>query len=149
LMTEGAEAVRCVGGLAYDERGRLLLVQRANEPGRGQWAVPGGRVEPGEDDAAALVREMQEETGLLVEPGELVGRVRRGVFDIGDYRCRVVGGTLEAGDDAADARWCGAAELAALPLVDQLMETLREWDALPPAQQGTGRPGCSPPRASP
>ena len=99
--------------LAYDEHGRLLLVQRANEPGRGLWSVPGGRVEAGEDDAAALVREMQEETGLLVQPGELVGRVRRGPFDISDYRCTVLGGTLRAGDDAADARWCDAAELMA------------------------------------
>ncbi len=57
--------------------------------------------------------------------------MRRGPFDISDYRCTVVGGTLRAGDDAADARWCDAAELAALPLVEQLMETLREWDALP------------------
>ena len=70
--------VACVGGLAYDGQGRLLLVQRANDPGRGLWSVPGGRVEPGEDDAAALVREMWEETGLRVVPGALVGRVQRG-----------------------------------------------------------------------
>ena len=55
-MTERDIAVPCVGGLAYDEEGRLLVVQRANEPGRGLWSIPGGRVEPGEDDAAALVR---------------------------------------------------------------------------------------------
>jgi 8-oxo-dGTP diphosphatase len=120
-----------VGGLAYDEAGRLLLVQRANEPGRGRWSLPGGRVEPGENDAAALVREMAEETGLTVQPGDLVGRVRRGRFEIADYRCRVVGGTLLAGDDALDARWCDSATLLELPLVPLLLETLREWDALP------------------
>jgi len=130
-MTEGVKTIRCVGGLAYDRHGRLLLVQRANEPGRGLWSVPGGRVEAGEDDVAALTREMAEETGLLVEPGALVGSVRRGPFDIHDYRCTIVGGTLQAGDDAADARWCDAAELAALPLVEQLAETLRAWGALP------------------
>src|SRR3954451_14749086 len=112
-MTDSSDPVPCVGALTFDPDGRLLLVQRANDPARGLWAIPGGRVEPGEDDAAALVREMQEGTGLLVEPGEVVGRVRGGAFDIGDYGCRVLGGTLEAGDDAADARWCGAAELAA------------------------------------
>ena len=78
-MTQGDRSIACVGGLAYDGVGRLLLVQRANEPGRGRWSVPGGRVEPGEDDAAALVREMHEETGLHVTPEALVGRVRRGL----------------------------------------------------------------------
>src|SRR3569623_1931471 len=85
-MTHSDGTIACVGGLAYDEAGRLLLVQRANEPGRGLWSVPGGRVEPGEDDAAALVREMHEETGLLVTPGALVGRVVRGPSGIADYR---------------------------------------------------------------
>jgi 8-oxo-dGTP diphosphatase len=130
-MTLGEDSVPCVGGLAYDGSGRLLLVQRANEPGRGLWSLPGGRVEPGEDDAAALVREMAEETGLVVQPGDLVGRVHRGTYEIADYRCRVLGGTLVAGDDALDARWCDAATLLELPLVPLLLETLREWDALP------------------
>ena len=131
VMTEDPKVVRCVGALAYDPAGRLLLVRRANEPGRGLWSVPGGRVEPGEDDAAAVVREVAEETGLVVEPAGLVGRVRRGHYDIGDYRCSVVGGELRAGDDASDARWCDLAAMAALPLVDLLHETLAGWDALP------------------
>jgi ADP-ribose pyrophosphatase YjhB (NUDIX family) len=121
-----------VGGLVHDSDGRLLLVQRANDPGAGRWSVPGGRVEPGEDDAAALVREMAEETGLTVQPGPLVGRVRRGPYDIGDYRCTVLGGTLRAGSDALAARWCTATEMAELPLVEGLLDTLREWDVLPP-----------------
>jgi ADP-ribose pyrophosphatase YjhB (NUDIX family) len=130
-MTQRDGAVPCVGGLAYDERGRLLLVRRANEPGRGLWSIPGGRVEPGEDDAAALVREMREETGLDVAPGPLVGTVRRGRFVIADYRCSVVGGALRAGDDALDARFVDRATLASLPLVPELLVTLTEWDVLP------------------
>jgi ADP-ribose pyrophosphatase YjhB (NUDIX family) len=130
-MTLGDDLIPCVGALAYDQSGRLLLVRRANEPGRGLWSLPGGRVEPGENDAAALVREMAEETGLVVQPGDLVGRVRRGLYEIADYRCRVVGGSLRAGDDALDARWCDAAALVELPLVPLLLETLRGWDALP------------------
>jgi 8-oxo-dGTP diphosphatase len=130
-MTLGEDLVPCVGALAYDHSGRLLLVQRANEPGRGLWSLPGGRVEPGEDDAAALVREMAEETGLVVQPGALIGRVCRGPYEIADYRCRVVGGSLLGGDDALDARWCDAATLLQLPLVPRLLDTLRDWDALP------------------
>ena len=128
---DGAPAVPCVGGLVYDDEGRLLLVQRANDPGRGRWSVPGGRVESGEDDAAAVVRELREETGLRVAPGPLVGRVRRGRFAIADYRCTVVGGTLRAGDDALDARFVDLAGLMALPLVDGLLVTLGAWEALP------------------
>ena len=130
-MTRRVDPIPCVGALVYDPDGRLLLVQRGNEPGRGLWSVPGGRVEPGEDDAAAVVREVAEETGLVVEPGPLVGRVQRGPYAIADYRCRLVGGELRAGDDALDARWCDAAALAALPLVDLLVETLSGWGALP------------------
>jgi 8-oxo-dGTP diphosphatase len=130
-MTERDVPVGCVGALAYDTDGRLLLVRRANEPGRGLWSIPGGRVEPGEDDATALVREMAEETGLLVQPGALVGRIRRGRYEIADYRCTVLGGTLRAGDDALEARWCDAAAMAGLPLVDGLVETLGQWGALP------------------
>jgi ADP-ribose pyrophosphatase YjhB (NUDIX family) len=131
IMTQRDGAVPCVGGLAYDDEGRLLLVRRANEPGRGLWSIPGGRVEPGEDDAAALVREMREETGLHVAPGPLVGGVRRGRFAIADYRCTVVGGALRAGDDALDARFVDRAALASLPLVPELLVTLTAWDALP------------------
>jgi 8-oxo-dGTP diphosphatase len=130
-MTEGNTAVPCVGAIAYDTRGRLLLIRRRNDPGRGLWSVPGGRVEPGESDAEAVVREMAEETGLVVAPGALVCTVRRGPYVIADYRCAVVGGRLRAGDDATEARWCDAAALADLPLVPLLYDTLREWDALP------------------
>ena len=130
-MTHSDDAIACVGGLAYDDAGRLLVVQRANEPGRGLWSVPGGRVETGEDDAAALVREVLEETGLQVAPDALVGRVRRGRFAIADYRCTVVGGLLRAGDDALDARFVDRAAMAALPLVHGLVEALTDWGALP------------------
>ena len=130
-MTQRSSGIPCVGGVVFDGAHRLLLVQRANEPGRGQWSLPGGRVEIGETDHQALVREMAEETGLSVEPGHLVGRVSRGNYAIADYSCTVVGGALRAGDDALDARWCSAADLHALPLVDELISTLSEWGALP------------------
>ena len=74
---------------------------------------------------------MAEETGLVVAPGALVGRCAAGRTLIADYRCTVVGGTLRAGDDAADARFVRrrrAGEPAAGP---PAVDTLREWDALP------------------
>ena len=133
LMTERSSLTRCVGAVCHNSDGRLLLVRRANEPGRGRWSIPGGRVEPGEDDATALRREMLEETGLAVRPGPLVGRVERGPYMIFDYRCAVVDGVLRAGSDALDARWFGRAELAELPVVEGLIATLSEWAVLPTA----------------
>jgi len=119
-----------------DEAGRLLLIRRANEPGRGRWSVPGGRVQGGETDQDAVIREVAEETGLAVEVTRWLGDVQRGgpdgvVFDIHDYSCRVTGGALRAGDDADGARWCDAAELAALPVVTGLIEALAGWRCLP------------------
>ncbi|WP_340684315.1 NUDIX domain-containing protein [Amycolatopsis coloradensis] len=137
MNTVSDSTVRCVGGIVHDELGRILLIRRANEPGRGLWSVPGGRVEPGETDEAAVIREMREETGLDVMPGTLVGTVRRGPYDIHDYACAVTGGTLRAGDDATDARWIDAGTLIELDegghLAELLFVTLRDWGVLPTA----------------
>ena len=69
--------VRCVGAIVHDAGGRLLVIRRGRPPGAGRWSLPGGRVEPGESDAEAVVRELLEETGLRVETGSLIGRVER------------------------------------------------------------------------
>jgi ADP-ribose pyrophosphatase YjhB (NUDIX family) len=122
----------------------LLLIRRGHEPGAGLWSLPGGRVEPGETDAEALVREMREETGLTVEAGPLVGSVRRpwpngAVIEIRDYAATVTGGTLCPGDDAADARWVPAGELNTLPLTEGLAEILTAWGVLGQERQLSSR----------
>ena len=127
--------IPCVGAVVTDEQGRLLMIKRGHEPGAGLWSIPGGRIEPGETDAEALVREMFEETGLAVEVGPLIGSVRRpgldgAVIDIRDYAATVTGGILAAGDDAADARWVSQADLAVLPLTSGLAEALTGWGVL-------------------
>jgi 8-oxo-dGTP diphosphatase len=139
--------IACVGAVIKDEAGRLLLIRRGHEPGKGLWSVPGGRIEPGESDESALVREVREETGLYVTAGRLIGAVRRPaglsggesggesgvpavVFDIRDYAAEVTGGTLVPGDDADDAVWADAGDLDRLPLTDGLLDALRSWGAL-------------------
>ena len=127
--------VPCVGALVHDDAGRLLVVRRGRPPAAGLWSVPGGRVEPGESDEQAVRREALEETGLHVEVGPLVGRVERpglagAVYAIADYACRVVGGTLTAGDDAAEVRWVSAADLRALATTEGLVEVLAGWGVI-------------------
>jgi ADP-ribose pyrophosphatase YjhB (NUDIX family) len=128
--------IPCVGAVIRDSDGRLLLVKRGHQPERGRWSVPGGRVEPGESDQEAVIREIREETGLLVTPGPLIGRLRRPAavpgaeLDIRDYAATVVGGQLTAGDDADDVMWAGLGDLDSLPLTDGLLAALRGWGAI-------------------
>jgi 8-oxo-dGTP diphosphatase len=126
-----------VGAVIKDARGRLLLIRRGHEPGAGLWSLPGGRVEPGETDAEALVREMREETGLVVVAGRLLGSVRRplangDVLDIRDYAATIIGGALNPGDDAADARWVDAEDFGSLPVTEGLAEILTNWRVMRP-----------------
>ena len=106
-------------GAVIVNQGRVLLVQRATEPALGRWSIPGGLIEVGEMLTEAVLREVREETGLEVEPVELVellDRIHRDGdrvryhYVIADYLCRVVGGTLKAASDAAAVRWVERAE---------------------------------------
>jgi len=130
-----ASVIPCVGAIVADGQGRLLMIKRGHEPGAGLWSIPGGRIEPGETDAEAVIREMIEETGLTVEVGRLIGRVQRpglngAVIDIRDYAATVTGGTLRAGDDAADARWVAPGELESLDITEGLIDALTDWGVL-------------------
>jgi 8-oxo-dGTP diphosphatase len=114
---------------------RLLLIRRGQDPGKGSWSVPGGRVENGELLAEAVVRELAEETGLEGVCGELVGWVERiGAthhYVILDFAVTVL--TAEPvvpGDDADDAAWVPLTDVAELPLVDGLAEFLHDHGVL-------------------
>jgi ADP-ribose pyrophosphatase YjhB (NUDIX family) len=120
----------------FDQAGRLLMIRRGQPPEQGRWSVPGGRCRPDESGPDACVREVHEETGLRVRVIRHAGRVERPggpgvVYDIDDYVCAVVAGTLRAGDDADEAQWVDLAQFAELPLVSLLHQTLAEWDLLP------------------
>lgn len=128
--------VPCVGAVVRDVEGRLLLVQRGRPPSVGQWSLPGGRVEPGESAEQAVAREVSEETGLQVRVGRAVGSLERPgaadgvVYAITDYACVVLGGVLQAGDDAAAVEWYAVEALERLPLTESLLELLRAWQVL-------------------
>jgi 8-oxo-dGTP pyrophosphatase MutT (NUDIX family) len=115
-----------VQGVVLSEAGVLLALRREL---RG-WELPGGRARPGEDERSALVREIREETGLLVEPVERVGEYRRRGFAAHRalvHRCVVTGGTLRSSTDTPAVAWWNPAALPATlfpwfrtPLLDAL-----------------------------
>ncbi|HEY8827823.1 MAG TPA: NUDIX domain-containing protein [Jatrophihabitantaceae bacterium] len=126
----------CAGGIVFDQAGRLLLIRRGHPPAQGSWSVPGGRCRPGESTPDACVREVAEETGLTVIVVRFAGHAELdgptgSVYDIDDFLCAVVGGSLRAGDDAEDARWVRRDELAGLDLAPGLLDALTGWDLMP------------------
>ena len=105
------------------EGGRVLLVERGQEPLKGYWSLPGGHVEGGERLAEAAVREVQEETGLVVSALrqidllEIIGDDRLH-FVLVVFAGRRVSGEIHAGDDAARATWFDISEVAGLKMTE-------------------------------
>jgi len=102
-----------VGAVVLDGP-RVLLARRGRPPGQGKWSIPGGLVHLGERLEDAVVREIEEESGLHVRVLGLCGVIDRVVreqdtvryhYVIIDYVAESVGGRLEAGSDAAEVRW--------------------------------------------
>jgi 8-oxo-dGTP diphosphatase len=115
---------------------RVLLIQRGQEPLKGEWSLPGGAVEIGETLEGALVREAREETGLDVEVGPVVEVLDRILRDgagrveyhyvIVDYLCRARSGTAACGSDADDVRWVGVDELPELHLTPRVTSVIEK-----------------------
>ena len=121
-------------GAIIIENSRVVLVKRAHPPLQDQWSIPGGVLEVGELVREAAIREAAEETGLTVEPGELLGVFDRVLRDgngrvqyhyvLVDFLCRRVRGELTAAGDASDARWFTRDELSALNLAEDTLEVV-------------------------
>ncbi len=117
-------------GAVIVHQGRVLLVRRATEPLKGEWSVPGGALELGEKLRDGVRREVREETGLEVEPGEVLevfdslfpdaeGRTQYHYVLI-DYLCRLLGGEAVAASDVSEVLWVNAEELAKMDLRDSI-----------------------------
>jgi ADP-ribose pyrophosphatase YjhB (NUDIX family) len=123
-------------GAVIVHRNRMLLVRRATEPLKGEWSVPGGMLELGEKLRDGVRREVLEETGLKVEPGDVLdvfdsifrdekGRTQYHYVLI-DYLCRLVSGEAQAGSDVSEVRWVQEDELAAMELRDSIEQVMRK-----------------------
>ncbi|CAB5094079.1 hypothetical protein D3OALGA1CA_3180 [Olavius algarvensis associated proteobacterium Delta 3] len=124
-----------VGALVFRE-GNVLLVRRGQPPAEGVWAIPGGRIELGENLQRAAEREIREETGVRIKAGDPVftfdvierdsdGRVRFH-YVIVDLMAEYVDGDPIAGDDAREVRWISPGDLTHLPVSEttkHLLET--------------------------
>jgi mutator protein MutT len=109
--------------------GAILLIRRRREPYAGRWSLPGGHVEFGERLADAAVREVREETGVVIDTPRQIetleimipddrGGLRNHILLV-VFEGRFRAGTVSASDDAADARWVASDELAALDLTPE------------------------------
>jgi ADP-ribose pyrophosphatase YjhB (NUDIX family) len=129
-----SKATACA--LCVDERGRVLLARRANEPFQGRWDLPGGFLEEGEHPLDALRRELLEETGLEVEPLEFVGvwmdsypYEMHTVSTLNLYwTARVLAGSQAAADDVAELGWFRPDQLPGEgELAFHIADVLRAW----------------------
>ncbi len=112
----------------------VVLIKRGRAPLKGHWSLPGGAQKVGESVKQAVVRETLEETGLKVIPIRLItlvdiierdnqGAIRHH-YTVADYLCRVTGGALKAGGDAADARWVALGKLDEMDLTAKAREVI-------------------------
>ncbi|MFD9784672.1 NUDIX domain-containing protein [[Kitasatospora] papulosa] len=124
MSTETFETIRYTADVVVTTTdGYVLLIERGWDPHAGQWALPGGHVDPGETSRAAAARELAEEAGVYAAPEELTqvgtwdapGRDPRGRYVTVAYQLTVISGTpAEAGDDAVNVRWWPLADLPPL-----------------------------------
>lgn len=137
------DAPRPAVGAVVFKGDAVLLVQRANPPSQGMWAIPGGRVRLGETLQAAAEREILEETGVVIRANapilvyDVIQTDGRGVvkyhYVIVDLAADYVSGDPRAGDDAADARWITVDELSRIkvnPATRRLLAELFKFGEL-------------------
>lgn len=120
-------------GVIIIEDGRVLLVKRGHPPLVGEWSIPGGVLEVGELLREAAIREAREETGLTVEPGEILGVFDRLIrtgdrvqyhYVLIDFLCRRLSGEVKPGSDADEVRWFTPEELPNVSLAADTGEVI-------------------------
>jgi ADP-ribose pyrophosphatase YjhB (NUDIX family) len=122
-------------GAIIAQQGRVVLIKRGHPPLEGEWSIPGGVLEVGETLREGVIREAREETGLAVEPLDLLGVFDRVLRDANgqvlyhyvlvDFLCRITGGELRASGDAAEAGWFTLEDVPSLSLPADTTSVIR------------------------
>ena len=116
-----ANPVPAACAVCVDAEGRVLLARRAHEPSQGLWDLPGGFVDEGEEPLETLTRALEEETGLRIEPGRLLG-IWADWYGVGPgtraslvlvWLAEVVSGRQRPADDVSELGWFAPGELPA------------------------------------
>jgi mutator protein MutT len=124
-------------GVFIRENDKVLLVRRSRDPGKGKWAIPGGRLRLGEKIRDAAIREIEEETGLKIEITKLIdvvdvftkdfkGRIKEH-FVIIDFEGKVIRGELRASSDALEARWVNKSLIHKYELTESTAKFLQQY----------------------
>ena len=147
---EFPDAPRVGVGAVVLDGDRVLLARRGHAPSLGKWSIPGGLVDLGERIEDALVREIEEESGLHVRLLGLCGVIDRVVregdavryhYVIIDYVAECAGGLLEAGSDAAEVRWVAVGDLGQYDCTEGLADMIHRALAIQRAM--SSQPGGS------
>jgi ADP-ribose pyrophosphatase YjhB (NUDIX family) len=122
---------KVAASVLVEQEGKILLVKRVMMPLQGTWTLPAGFVEAAEDPREAAEREVFEETGLEVKIGELFDVIygrehERGASIVIVYHAHVLGGTLQAQDDAEEACFFGPGDIPELGF-EATKKVVRWW----------------------
>ena len=123
-----------VGVVVLSDEGKILMIRRDKPPAKDTWSVPGGSIELGERLFEAAIREVREETGVLIEP-EPIFQTVDAIYRDRDGRiqyhylivyvlARYVGGTVRAASDASDAGWFSLDEIGRLNTPGRTLSTI-------------------------
>lgn len=129
-----------VAAVIWNAKRELLLIRRTKSPRCGEWSLPGGKVEFGESLAAAVKREIREETGLeieivgLIDVVETIDDAAAGAsgahFVLIDYAARLVSGEAVAASDAANATWVAIGDLPNYPMWNEMRRIIEKSEPM-------------------